>query len=150
MTFLFPSALWLLALIPAVFVLHLLRASAERRIIPSAFLWRDLGRDPEVARRWRPPRMTLVLLLQILAIAAAAFSLSMPRLTTVPGKHLVIVLDASASMLVTDERPTRFDEAVRRARLLLVGLAPTDVATIVRAGPRPQPIATAVDPLAAQ
>ena len=40
----------------------------------------------------------------------------MPRLTTPPGRHLVIVLDASGSMLATDERPTRFDEAVRRAR----------------------------------
>jgi len=53
-------------------------------------------------------------------------------------------------MLATDERPTRFDEAIRRARLLLVGLSPTDVATIVRAGPRPRVVATAVDPLAAQ
>src|SRR3954466_4730389 len=150
MTFLFPSALWLLALIPAVFVLHLLRASAERQIIPSAFLWRDLGRDPEVARRWRPPRLTLLLLLQLLAIAAASFALSMPRLPTPPGRHVVIVLDASASMLATDERPTRFDEAVRRARLLLLAMSPTDVATIVRAGPRPRPVVTAVDSLTAQ
>jgi hypothetical protein len=150
MTFLQPAAFWLLGLIPLVVVLHLLRAAAQRQLVPSAFLWRDLGRDPEVARRWRPPRITLVLLLQILAIAAASFALSMPRLTTPPGKHLVIVLDASASMLATDERPTRFDEAIRRARLLLVGLAPTDVATIVRAGPRPRPVVTAVDPFTAQ
>src|SRR5215210_8084190 len=105
MTFLQPAALWLLGLIPLVVVLHLLRAAAERQLIPSAFLWRDLGRDPEVARRWRPPRLTLLLLLQLLAIAAASFALSMPRLTTPPGRHLVIVLDASGSMLATDDRP---------------------------------------------
>jgi len=131
-------------------ILHLLRAAADRQLVPSTFLWRDLGRDPEVARRIRPPRLTLLLLLQILAIAAASFALSMPRITTPPGKHLVLVLDASGSMLATDERPTRFDEAVRRARLLLVSLGPTDVATIVRAGPRPRPIVTAVDPVTAQ
>src|SRR3954465_7617659 len=150
MTFLQPAAFWLLGLIPLVVILHLLRAAANRQLVPSAFLWRDLGKDPEVARRWRPPRLTLLLLLQILAIGAAAFALSMPRLTTPPGRHLVIVLDASGSMLATDERPTRFDEAVRRARLLLVGLAPTDVATIGRAGPRPRPVVTVVDPLTAQ
>src|SRR6185503_6469408 len=150
MTFLQPAAFWLLGLIPLVVTLHLLRAAAHRQLVPSAFLWRDLGKDPEVARRWRPPRLTLLLLLQILAIGAAAFALSMPRLTTPPGRHLVIVLDASGSMLATDERPTRFDEAVRRARLLLATLAPTDVATIVRAGPRPRTVASAVDSLAAQ
>ena len=150
MTFLQPAALWLLGLIPLVVILHLLRAAAERQLIPSAFLWRDLGRDPEVARRWRPPRLTLLLLLQILAIAAASFALSMPRLTTPPGRHVAIVLDASASMLATDERPTRFDEAVRRARLLLLAMSPTDVATIVRAGPSPRPVVTAVDSLTAQ
>ena len=150
MTFLQPAALWLLGLIPVVVLLHLLRAAAHRQTIPSAFLWRELGRDPEVARRWRPPRLTLVLLLQILAIGAAAFALSMPRLTAPPGRHVVIVLDASGSMLATDERPTRFDEGVRRARLLLATLGPTDVASIVRAGPRPRPVVTAVDAFTAQ
>lgn len=150
MTFLQPAALWLLALVPVVVVLHLLRAAAQRQVVPSAFLWRDLGRDPEAARRWRPPRLTLVLLLQILAITAAALGLASPRVTTPPGRHLVLVLDASGSMLATDERPTRFDEAVRRARLLLAGLTPADAATIVRAGPRPRPLAVGVDALAAQ
>ena len=150
MTYQQPEALWLLGLIPLVILLHLLRAAANRQLVPSAFLWRELGRDPEVARRWRPPRPTLLLLLQILAITAAAFALSMPRLTTPPGRHVVIVLDASGSMLATDERPSRFDEAVRRARLLLATLAPTDIATIVRAGPRPRTVATAVDSIAAQ
>lgn len=150
MTFLQPAALWLLGLIPLVVLLHLLRAAADRRLVPSAFLWRELGRDPEVARRWRPPRPTLVLLLQIMAVAAAAFALSMPRVTTPPGRHVVIVLDASGSMLSTDERPTRFDEAVRRARVLLATLTPTDVATIVRAGPRPRAVATEIDSIAAQ
>lgn len=150
MTLLFPAALWLLALIPAVFILHLLRASADRKTIPSVFLWRDLGRDPEVARRWRPPRLTLVLLLQLLAIAIAAFALSSPRVTAPPGRHLVLVFDASGSMLAIDETPSRFDEAMRRARGLLARLGPTDVVTVVRAGPRPRTVAQAVDPLAAQ
>ena len=150
MTFLYPSALWLLGLIPVVFILHLLRASAERRLIPSTFLWRNLGRDPEVARRWRPPRLTLVLLLQLLAIAVAAFGLASPRITAPPGRHLVLVIDASGSMLATEASPTRFDQAVRRARALVAGLGPTDVVSIVRAGPHPRTLSTSVEPLTAQ
>ena len=111
MTFLQPAAFWLLGLIPLVVILHLLRAAATRQLVPSTFLWRDLGRDPEVARRWRPPRLTLVLLLQLLAIAAASFALAMPRVTTPPGRHLVLVLDASGSMLATDVKPNRLARA---------------------------------------
>ncbi len=150
MTLLQPTALWLLGLIPLVVILHLLRAAADRQTVPSAFLWRQLGRDPEVARRWRPPRLTLLLLLQILAIAAASFALSMPKMTTPPGKHLVLVIDASGSMLATDAQPTRFDDAVRRARGMLAVLTPADIATVVRAGPRPRVVVNSVDTLAAQ
>ncbi|MGE3271663.1 MAG: BatA and WFA domain-containing protein [Chloroflexota bacterium] len=150
MTFLQPAAFWLLGLIPLVVILHLLRAAANRQMVPSAFLWRDLGRDPEVARRWRPPLLTLVLLLQILAICAASVALASPRLTAPPGKHIVIVLDASGSMLATDERPTRFDAAVVRARQRLLTMSPTDVVSIVRAGPRPRTVASSVDSIAAQ
>lgn len=145
MTFQQPAALWLLGLIPLVVILHLLRAAANRQLVSSAFLWRDLGRDPEVSRRIRPPKLTLLLLLQILAIGAASLALSSPRLTAPPGKHLVLVLDASGSMLATDERPTRFDAALGRARQMLVTMSPTDVATIVRAGPRPRIVANAAE-----
>jgi len=150
MTFLQPTALWLLGLIPVVVLIHLLRASPERRIVPSAFLWRGLKHDPDAARRWRPPPPTLALLLQILTIAALAVALAFPRLTAPPGRHVVVLLDASASMLATDAQPTRFGAAIGQARMLLAGLSPTDVATIVRVGPRPTTLANAVDPLAAQ
>jgi hypothetical protein len=62
----------------------------------------------------------------------------------------VIVLDASGSMLATDERPTRFDAAVGRARTMLLTMSPTDVATIVRAGPRPRTVVSAVESGVAQ
>lgn len=60
-----------------------------------------------------------------------------------------MVLDASGSMLATDERPTRFDEAVRRARTMLADpLRPTWLPS--SAQPRPRVVANAVDSLAAQ
>ncbi|MCC7369735.1 MAG: BatA and WFA domain-containing protein [Chloroflexi bacterium] len=145
MTFQQPAALWLLGLIPLVILLHLLRAAANRQLVSSAFLWRELGRDPEVSRRLRPPKLTLLLLLQLLAIVAAAFALSSPRLTAPPGRHLVLVLDASGSMLATDEQPSRFDAALGRARTLLATMSPTDVATVVRAGPRPRTVVSAAE-----
>ena len=150
MTLLQPAALWLLGLIPVIILIHLLRASPERKIIPSTHLWRGLRHDPDAARRWRPPPPTLALLLQIMAVGALAVALAGPRMTAPPGRHVVILLDASASMLSTDARPSRFGDAVLRARTLLASLAPTDVATVVRVGPRPAALVTATDPISAQ
>ncbi|MCC6175021.1 MAG: BatA and WFA domain-containing protein [Chloroflexi bacterium] len=145
LTFQQPNALWLLGLIPLIVLLHVLRAAARRHVVPTVFLWRDLGHDADMPRRVRLPRLTLVLLLQLLAVAAAAFALASPRITAPPGRHLVLLLDASGSMLATDASPTRFDEAVRRARGLLTGLGPGDVASVVRVGAHPTPLAAAAD-----
>jgi Ca-activated chloride channel homolog len=150
MTFLQPAGLWLLGLIPVVVLIHLLRSNPRRQPIPSAFLWRDLTRDLTASRRWRPPRPTLLLLLQILAIAAVAFALAIPRVIAPPRRHLFVLLDGSASMLATDVAPSRFDEALARARGLLAGLGPQDRATVIRVGPSPRTVVADADPVAAQ
>lgn len=148
MTFLQPAGLWLLALIPIVLLLHLVRPNPRRQPIPSAFLWRGLDRDVDTGR-WRPPKLTLLLLLQLLAISVVALAVAAPRVMAPPPRHLFLLLDASASMLATDVSPSRFEEAVRQARALLAGLGPRDRATLVRVGPSPRLLASDVDPLAA-
>ena len=150
MTFLQPAGLWLLGLIPLIVLIYLFRSTPRRQSVPSAFLWRDLERDPSASRRWRPPATSLLLLLQLLAVGAVALAVASPRATAPPRQHLFLVLDASASMLAADVAPNRFEEAVRRARTLLAGLGPQDRATVIRAGPAPRVLAEDVDPLAAQ
>ena len=150
MTFLQPAGLWLLGLIPLIVLIYLFRSTPRRRPVPSAFLWRDLERDLSASRRWRPPAPSLLLLLQLLAVGAVALAVASPRATAPPRQHLFLLLDASASMLAADVAPSRFEEAVRRARTLLAGLGPQGRATVIRAGPAPRVLAEDVDPLAAQ
>ena len=150
MTFLQPAGLWLLGLIPLVLLIYLLRSNPRRQTVPSAFLWKGLNRDLSASRRWRPPSPSLLLLLQLLAIGVVALAVANPRMTAPPRRHIFLLLDASASMLATDVQPSRFEEAVRQARALLLGLGPHDRATVIRVGPSPRVVAEDVDTIAAQ
>lgn len=150
MTLLQPDGLWLLGLIPVIVLIHLLQANRYRQVVPGAFLWRGLDLELSASRRWRPPRLTVLLVLQILAIAALAIAIASPRMTAPPRRHLFVLLDGSASMLATDVAPTRFDESVRRARDLLDGLGLQDRATLIRVGPSPRVLADDVDPSVAR
>ena len=150
MTFAQPAGLWLLGLIPILVLIHLLRSNPRRQVVPSAFLWRGLDREVTAARRWRPPRPSLLLLLQLLAVTAVALGIASPGLMAPPRVHVMVLLDASASMMATDVSPSRFGEAVRQARELLADLGPQDHATIIRVGPSPRVLAANVDPRAAQ
>ena len=150
MTFLQPAGLWLLGLIPVVVLLHLFRSNPRRQRVPSVFLWRDLNRDLTTSRRWRPPPISLLLVLQLLAIAVVALAVASPRMTAPPPRHLLVLLDGSASMLATDVAPSRFDDALRQARELLAGLQGQDRATVIRVGPSPTVLAAEAEPAAAQ
>ncbi len=152
MTFLQPAGLWLLGLIPVILLIHLLRSRPRRETVPSAFLWRGLDREVSASRRVRPSRPTLLLLLQLLFVAAIALAVAGPRVTAPPRRHLFVLLDASASMLAREGVATasRFDEAARQARLLLDDLGAQDRATVLRVGPRPKVLAEDVEPAEAR
>jgi Ca-activated chloride channel family protein len=123
--------MWLLPLaviLPALLVWLLVRAERRRRQRLARF------GEPEVVRRllpptatsphrWRPAR---------LAVAGALIGISIagPRWGTEQtivrsrGIDMVIALDASLSMMATDERPNRLDrmkEEVRRLRAMSLG-----------------------------
>lgn len=137
MLFLAPLALALAVALPATIVLlHLLRGSRWRVRVPATFLWADLA--PSVAGHSRPrlPRLTLLLLLQLLAAALGGVTLARPAtLLPEPGQHVVLILDASASMQATDASPSRFELARRRALDRLASLGPSDEVSVIRAGP---------------
>ncbi len=136
MTLLVPALLGLLAVLPLIYLAHLLRGSRRRQRVSATLLWRDLPPEQADRRRMRPPPLGLFLLLQFAATVVAV--LAMARLATPgePRRHLAIVLDASASMQATDVAPNRFESARGRALQRLDALGSDDSATLVRAGPR--------------
>ncbi len=138
MLFLVPLALALACALPvSVFLLHLLRGSRWRMRVPATFLWAGLAPSVAGHARRRLPRLTLLFLLQLGAAALSGLVLARPATPLdEPAQHVVLVLDASASMQATDVQPSRFEAARTRALDALSHLRPEDRASLVRAGPR--------------
>jgi hypothetical protein len=133
-TFLLPVALAALLIAPLIYLIHLLHGSRRRVRVPALFLWADLPRASTGRERRRWPPLSLLLVLQLLAAIVAALALARPANSSDPPRHVVLILDASASMLATDVAPSRFDAARQRASERLQSLAPTDRASLIRAG----------------
>jgi len=135
MTLLAPQALWLLALLPVVVVLHFLRARRRERPVAALFLWRRAQANVARRKRFSP---SWLLVLQLAFVALAALALARPQPATSEDRALVIVVDASASMTARSGDGTRFDLAKAAARDLLTGAARV---ALVRAGDSPRLLA---------
>jgi hypothetical protein len=109
-----PAALALgAALAGAVILMYMLKLRREDRRVPSTLLWRAVIQDPPANAPWQRLRRSLLLLLQLLVLAALSFALARPflRTTQVVGRNLVVLLDRSASMAATDVTPSRLEVA---------------------------------------
>jgi hypothetical protein len=112
LSFAAPAFLALLATLPLVVWWHVTRLRHRPRRVAALFLWEQALRDAARKRRWRP---TWSLLLQLLAVAAAALALAQPSVNWQGPPDLVIALDAGARMRAVDpegERAARAREAV--------------------------------------
>lgn len=108
------------------------RAERLRRFADPALLARLTDHD-QSAERGRTMRLALVALLVGIACAGPRWGLASGA-TKVEGIDMVIAMDASLSMMATDERPNRLERMKREVRRLRA-LAPSDrVALIAFAG----------------
>lgn len=139
MTFGAPGALWWLLLVPLVVLLYMLRARRQPFVVPSTLLWVRATRDLLARMPVRRLERSLLLLLQVLAIAALALALARPSIALpgIVGDAVVLVVQATASMQATDRAPTRLAAAVGDARALLARLGPRQPAAVIVAGRRP-------------
>ena len=138
-----PLLLGFLALLPVIIIFHILRARHQRHEIPSTRFWRGIASDLEGRPALRFPRLSLLLLLQLLVVIGLALALSRPAFVGGEKRHLIVVLDAAVSMQATDVMPSRFEEARDQARRLVAVLEGADEITLVRAGRLPVILAEA-------
>lgn len=136
-----PSAL--IALLPLgalIVLLYLLKLRRREVTVPSVFLWRRSVEDVQANAPLQKLRVNLLLLLQLLALAALVLGLAAPFVMArrTPGQTVVLVLDASASMRATDVTGSRFDEAVRQARQIASALTAGDEVALIVCGARPR------------
>ena len=145
MTFANPAALGLLALAIPILLLHVLRPRREQRTVSSTFLWRSVARPVSAARPWQRLRPSVLLFLQLLAVALLALAVADPsRVTTTPlARHTVFIVDASGSMAARDGDPNRVESAKDRAVELRGELPDGGIASIVVVDDRPRVVLTA-------
>lgn len=127
MSFLTPTAIaWAAALtIPPLIALYFLKLKRTVHMVPSTMLWKRAVEDLQVNAPFQRLRSSLLLLLQLLVLAAAAMALGKPMFqTTLRHEGTVIILvDRSASMGVREASgKTRLELAKELATLCVDNL----------------------------
>ena len=145
MNLLAPAALALSALAIPIVIFYMLKLRRREVTVSSTLLWQLVLRDRQANAPWQRLRRNLLLLLQLLILAALILALARPAISvpTIAAGSSVILLDASASMNATDVSPSRFEAARRAAQTLIDTLPSTAPVTLIVAGQQPQVVASA-------
>ncbi|MBV9281670.1 MAG: VWA domain-containing protein [Chloroflexi bacterium] len=140
MTFTNPLALALFALAIPVVLLYMLKLRREQRVVSSTLLWRRAVDDVQANVPWQRLRPSVLLLLQLLALAVLVLSLARPALTQARSYagDLIVIVDESYGMQARDVVPSRFGVALARAHALAGDLAGGSVMSVIGMGDQPQ------------
>ncbi len=126
------------ALVVVFYVLKL-----RRRAVPVPFsrIWDSVLRDKQATELFSKLRRLLSLLLQLALLALLVLALGdpQPKEDLREGRHLVLLIDASASMKATDVAPTRLGAAKAEAEKIVRSLGASDRAIVVQMGSSPSP-----------
>ena len=140
------AAQWaILAAVPlGIVLLYFLKLRREPVEVPSTYLWSRTIEDLHVNSLLQRLRRSLLLLLQLLAIAAAAIALMRPGIrgeTTGEGRY-VFLLDTSASMQATDagDNQSRFEKAKQLIGQRIETMNDTDTAMLITFSDRAETI----------
>lgn len=122
--------------IPIV-LLYVLRQRRPDTPVSSTLLWSKALADMRASTPWQRLRRNLLLLLQLLILAACVFMAMRPVIQSQATQSTVgvIVIDATASMQATDHGgASRFDRAREEVRKLVGTLRPGDRLNIIADG----------------
>lgn len=141
MNFLNPAALWALLPLAAIIIfLYMMRMRRSEMRVPAIFLWPDRTEEIRANAFIQRPRFSWLMALQLLVLALIILGLMRPqqRQSGLAGEVTVFVLDASASMGATDEKPTRFDRARELIAASIRTMRPGERIALIEAGPDPR------------
>lgn len=132
--------------------LYFLKLRRRPITVPFLPMWERLLRDQEASRLFAQLRRWLSLLLHLVLVGLLVLALGDPRLSDrwLSGRHLVVLVDASASMQARDAdgsqaEATRLEAARRELRKLVDGLSGADRMLIAQLGETALPLSTLTD-----
>jgi hypothetical protein len=131
----------LLGLLVPLVLLYILKIRRERQRVPSVWLWRSAERDLLARQPFRRLVPYLSLILETLALVSLALAFARPvtRGGQLDSDHLVLVIDASASMLaVGPDGRSRIQHAREAAHAAVRRLGPGADALVIEAGRDPR------------
>src|SRR5690349_20210477 len=140
MQFLTPLSFILATLAIPIILLYMLKLRRKQVQVSSTFLWEQLLREQQANAPWQKLKRNLLLILQLLILAALIFALARPALQvpTVASGSVIVLLDASASMNATDVSPSRLDSAKESVNSIINGLNPASALTLILVGETPE------------
>jgi hypothetical protein len=128
--------LWcVLAGVPVgIIALYFLKLRRRPVRVPSTILWRRSLEDLHVNSLFQRLRRSLLLFLQLLAVALVMLALAGPRMrgTAGQGQRFVLLIDCSASMSATDIGPTRLAQAKEKAKKVVSEMGSNDLAMVIK------------------
>ncbi len=136
MNFLSPEAFAFAASIPVVIVFYLLKRKRVVKLISSTLLWQKFLAETQANAPFQRLRHNWLLILQLLLLALVVFALARPFLSgdSKTSRLRVLILDNSASMQSTDEKPSRFEKARAEALKWVDGMTENDQVAIFQVG----------------
>lgn len=102
---------------PAIVALYFLKLRRLPVEVPSTYLWHRSIEDLHVNTLWQRLRKNQLLFLQLAVVGLGMLAVLQPgwRTHASPGKHVIFLIDRSASMQASDVGSSRLDEAKRQA-----------------------------------
>ena len=136
MSFLAPAAFLFAAAIPVVIVFYLLKRKRTMRLVSSTLLWQKFLAETQANAPFQRLRHNWLLILQLLLLVLAVFALARPYFSGHARSSAlrVFILDGSASMQATDEKPNRFEKARAEALKWVDGLKDGERMMVLLAG----------------
>jgi len=125
------------AAVPALVLMYFLKLKRREVLISSTLLWKRAVQDLQVNAPFQRLRRNVLLLIQLLILAAVLFALARPvlQLAAKGGRRHVLLIDRSGSMGTADAGGrTRLEEAVRQAHVRIDSLRGPSLLSLSESG----------------
>lgn len=111
MSFLNPAGLWGLLGIPVLILIYIIKPKFQEKLVTSTFIWKLSQKYKKKSLPWQISNL-LLFVVQLFTIGAISLILARPVIMTEDGAaEKIVILDASASMMVEGEAGSRFEVA---------------------------------------